>query len=98
MVDPPPQIFAIGEKALEGIAERLSRQSGSEGGGVNGLEARMAKLEAAVEHIQSDLGEMKIDMREIRNNARSDFRWMVLAYGTGFMALIGVMAKGFGWL
>ena len=97
MADRPPTIFALGQEGLDGIVESLSRQRGSEGGGVGGMEARMAKVEAAVEHIQSDLGEMKIDMREIRSNARSDFRWTLAAYGAGFMALIGVMAKGFGW-
>ena len=61
------------------------------------MEARMAKVEAAVEHIQSDLGEMKIDMRVLRSDARSDFRWTLAAYGAGLTFLFGVMAKGFGW-
>ena len=97
MADRSDKIFVYGDEALEGLAERMSRQSGTEGGGVDGLEARMAKVEAAVEHIQSDLGEMKIDMRVLRSDARSDFRWMLAAYGAGLTFLFGVMAKGFGW-
>jgi hypothetical protein len=38
------------------------------------LEARVAKLEAAVEHIQRDIGEIKTDVRTIRDHASTDFR------------------------
>ncbi len=36
------------------------------------LEARVAKLEAVVEHIQQDASEIKQDVREMRKSAESD--------------------------
>jgi hypothetical protein len=62
------------------------------------MEARIAKLEAVVEHIQSDLGDIKRDIREIRSDARTDFRvtWGAMIFG--FLGLAGLMARGFHWL
>lgn len=58
------------------------------------LEARVARLESDVEYIKRDISEMKVDVKEIRAHQRSDFRWVI----GGFIALLGVLAKGFGWL
>src|SRR4051812_7609876 len=44
------------------------------GGTFDGMEARVAKLEAAVEHIQRDVGDIKSDVRTMRDHARADFR------------------------
>jgi hypothetical protein len=41
-------------------------KSGGGGGTSDGIEPRVAKLEASVEHIQKDIAEIKIDMREFR--------------------------------
>jgi hypothetical protein len=41
--------------------------SGGEPPHDGGMEARVAKLEAAVEHIQNDVAEIKAEMREMRN-------------------------------
>lgn len=73
------------------------------------MEARVAKLEAAVEHIQSDVADLKADLRQfksemhddmsaIRAEARSDFRYLLSALVVGALGLAGLMAKGFGWL
>src|SRR4051812_18695630 len=40
--------------------------SGGGGGTSGGMEPRIAKLEAAVEHIQKDIAEIKMDVREFR--------------------------------
>lgn len=71
---------------------------GTGGGDNGGMEARVAKLEAAMEHVQQDLGEIKLDIREIKRDARTDFRVLfgaIIALGIG---LAGLMAKGFQWL
>ena len=88
------QIFVIGEEALSNVVERISGRSGNGGGG---LEARVAKLEAGVEHIQSDVSDIKTDLRQIRSDMRSDFRWILVVYGAGFVALLGILGKGFKW-
>jgi hypothetical protein len=69
------------------------------------MEARVARLEASVEHIERDIAEMKVDARsmrqsidQLRDRVEADFRitWAgVMALGLG---LSGLMAKGFGWL
>lgn len=58
------------------------------------MEARIAKLEVAVEYIQRDIGEIKADIKEIR----SEFK---IVYGLIISTTIGlasIMAKGFGWI
>jgi hypothetical protein len=44
-----------------------SLKSGGGGGTSDGMEARVAKLEASVEHIQKDIAEIKGDVREFRS-------------------------------
>lgn len=66
--------------------------NGNNGGG--GMEVRIAKLEAHTEHIQSDITEIKSELKDFRKEVKADFRWLI---GIGF-ALIGVIAKGFHWI
>ena len=68
------------------------------------MEARMAKVEAGIEHIQSDivkingdLRDIKVDVREIRNEAREDFRLLFGALILSSLGLAALMAKGFHW-
>jgi len=74
----------------------------SSGGGGGNMEARIAKLEATTEHIQSDATEIKLDAREsskesrksiegIRSDMRIDFKWTI----GGFIMLLGAMTGGF---
>jgi hypothetical protein len=81
-----------------------AHQQGTTGGTPPGggtfppMEARVARLEASVEHIERDIAEMKIDGRSLRDRVERDFRitWAgIMALGLG---LAGLMAKGFGWL
>jgi hypothetical protein len=75
------------------------------GGNFPPVEARVARLEASVEHIQRDIAEIKADGRSmrqeiahLRDRVEADFRitWAgIMALGLG---LAGLMAKGFGWL
>ncbi len=51
------------------------------------IDTRVAKLEAHIEHIRDDIGHIKTDMR--------------IVWGAIFLSalgLVGMMAKGFGWL
>ena len=59
---------------------------------------RVARLEAAVEHIQSDTADIKMDIREIKRDAKTDFRLLFGALITMAVGLAGLMAKGFNWL
>ncbi|MEH0690128.1 hypothetical protein H4F17_13815 [Vibrio cholerae] len=66
---------------------------GNDGGGGD-LEVRVARLESDVEYIKRDIAEIKTDIKDMRKESRSEFYVLI-----GFMVgLLGVMAKGFGWL
>jgi archaellum component FlaC len=71
---------------------------GSQAGDNNGMEARIAKLETAMEYVQRDLGEIKTDIRQIKDHARTDFRMLFGALIAVALGLAGLMAKGFHWL
>lgn len=73
------------------------------GGGNNGgMEARIAKLEATVEHINRDLSEIKADLKDARRDITSirttDFRLTFGAIIVVALGLASLMAKGFGWI
>jgi hypothetical protein len=80
--------------------ERIEKVVDYGGGGSNngGMEARVAKLEAAVEYIQRDIAEIKSGLEKLREKVDSHFLilgGMIIATALG---LAGLMAKGFGWL
>jgi hypothetical protein len=71
---------------------------GSAGGPYDpGMEARVAKLESDVGHIQRDVSDIKTDLRELRKAFETDFRLLFGALITVAVALAGIMAKGFHW-
>lgn len=70
-----------------------------------GMEARVAKLEAAMEHVQRDISDIKQSLRGhddkfdgLRDRMDSDFRILFGALIVTTLGLAGLMAKGFGWL
>jgi hypothetical protein len=77
---------------------RAANEGRQGGGGGGGMEARLAKLEAAVEHIQSDIRDVKVDLREVRAHARTDFLLTWSGLVVGFVGIATMMAKGFRWL
>jgi hypothetical protein len=73
--------------------EELQAQARSRGseppssGGGGSLEARIAKVEASVEHIERDVTEIKADLRRL------------LTFGIGAVAVLcGLLAHGFHWI
>ena len=77
---------------------RSGVESGNEPPYDGGMEARVAKLEASMEYVQRDIGEIKTDIREIKEHARTDFRVLFGALIVTALGLAGLMAKGFHWL
>ena len=74
----------------------------------SGMEARVAVLEhiaqttaAAIERIERRLDGMQTEyrgeMRDLRRDVRTDFRWLLGIMLGGFAGLLGVMAHGFHW-
>ena len=44
------------------------------------------------------LAEIKADLRDLRSESRSDYRWQMGLMLGGFGALLGVVAHGFHWI
>lgn len=80
----------------------MTIESGESVGYATDMEVRLARLESAVEHIQRDVSELKADVRSIRCEITkirtTDFRLFFGALISSVIGLVGVMAKGFGWL
>jgi hypothetical protein len=69
------------------------------------MESRVARLEVRVEHIERDIGEIKSDVRSLRQTIEylhrrldGDFRITWAGIIAANLGLAGLMAKGFGWL
>lgn len=75
---------------------------GGDGGDDGGMEARIAKLEASVEHIRSDTAEVKSALvrqaDKIDAIRTTDFRLLFGAIIAVALGLAGIMAKGFHWI
>ena len=56
----------LGPQGVHGIESHNPGLSSSGGNGADGMEPRIAKLEAFVETIRSDLGEIKPDIKNVR--------------------------------
>ena len=51
-----------------------------------------------MEHVRSDIREIKQDIREMKVDARTDFRILFGSLITLAIGLTSLMAKGFGWI
>lgn len=86
--------------AARAAAETVVEELRGGGGGPYdpGMEARIAKLESSVGHVERDVADLRVEARQLRADMRQDFRitWgglMGVALG-----LAALMAKGFHWL
>lgn len=59
------KIFALSETALGNVMRTLSQPPGDGGGTTTGLEARIAKVEATLDHTRDDIREIKGDLRKL---------------------------------
>ena len=51
-----------------------------------------------VGHIQTDIADITADIKEIRSEAKTDFRVIRGAMIVGFPGIAALLAQGFGWL
>jgi hypothetical protein len=87
------KIYALGEAGLTSLAQAVADAPRTGGGGLggDGLESRIAKVEAAIEHIQTDIADIKKDIRE----TRGDWKILMGALAAGFLILAGAGAGAF---
>ena len=62
------------------------------------MDGRIARLESDVDYIKRDIGELKTDVREIRNHQERDFRLLFGAIILVALGIAGILAKAFGWI
>lgn len=74
--------------------EDMQTAKKSSGDGGNNMETRLVRLETIIEQTDKRLGNIETDARETRKEIRTLFYFQIASFAT----LIGVMAKGFGWL
>ena len=67
-------------------------------GGEPPMEARLAKLEASMEHVQRDVSDIKVDIRRVNDAIDSNFKLTFGGLIFVALGLAGIMARGFGWL
>ena len=87
-------------------ASNLAKRGGNSGDvPPTGFEARLAKVEASVEHIGSDVREIRADIRELRTDIKDlarkgelNFRLLFGVIITASLGFLAVIARGFGWL
>ena len=61
------------------------------------MESRVARLESDVKHIDNQITDIKLDIRELRKDVKGNFLFLLTTFAAGFLALAGMMAKGFHW-
>lgn len=69
------------------------------------MHVRIAKIESDISYIKRDISELKTDIKDIRNDVKdinkrmhSQIIWLLTTIGSTSAAIVGIMAKGFGWL
>jgi hypothetical protein len=63
-----------------------------------GMEARVAVLEQIAKSTEAVLGEIRLDVREVRKHQEQDFRILFGVIVSVALGLAAIMAKGFRWL
>lgn len=62
------------------------------------IPSRVAVLEQIARNTETILSEIRSELREVRTEARADFRWLMGVMLGGLASLAGVMAHGFHWI
>jgi hypothetical protein len=51
-----------------------------------------------MQSVENRLGRLEDAINLLRSEVRTEVKWILGAFAVGFVTLLGVMAKGFGWL
>lgn len=62
------------------------------------MEARLARVESAIEQIRTDIAGIRSDIRGVRNHARAHFRILLGALIASLLCLAAIVARGFLWI
>jgi hypothetical protein len=69
------------------------------------MEARIARLESDVGHLRGDVAEIKVDLRSlsakvesVKDSIAAAKIWALMLYVAFATAMLGTLARGFGWI
>jgi hypothetical protein len=77
------------------VLEHIAKETGES---IADLHTEMRQGFAMRAEMRQGFADLRTEMRLIRTDARSDFRWMLGIMLGGSGALLGIMAHGFHWL
>ena len=92
------EVLGDGSLFRAGYVKDGGLDSSGGGGNSGGMEARIVHLETLAEVTERRLAAIESDTKEIRKEISSAKIWALLLMGAGWASLVGIMAKGFGWL
>jgi len=95
--NPTEDVLSAIQEAIDAPRLPFPERSLRRGAEPEGLEARVARLEAGIE-FQRNIAEIKTELQIIRANARSDFRLIFAALMAAAFGLAWLLARGFHWL
>jgi hypothetical protein len=95
--NPTEDVLSAIQEAIDAPRLPFPNRNLRRGADPDGLEARLAKLEAGIE-FQRNIAEIKTELQILRANARSDFRLTFAALMAAAFGLAWLLAKGFHWL
>ena len=95
--NPTEDVLSAIQEAIDAPRLPFPERSLRRGAEPEGLEARVARLEAGIE-FQRNIAEIKTELQIIRANARSDFRLTFAALMAAVFGLAWLLARGFHWL
>ncbi len=97
MADHAPTGPGYGDNVIQ-LASKRSLKDGDGGGTFDGMTERLVKLETQMTGVLSEIVELRKDVRELRADAKVDFRLLFGCLIIVALGLAGLMAKGFKWL
>lgn len=62
------------------------------------MEGRLMAIETHLGYLKEDVGELKVEAREIRHTQERDFRLLFGCLIAVALGLAGLLAKGFHWI
>jgi hypothetical protein len=95
--NPTEDVLSAIQEAIDAPRLPFPDRSLRRGAEPDGLEARVARLEAGIE-FQRNIAEIKTELQILRGNARSDFRLIFAALMAAAFGLAWLLARGFHWL
>jgi hypothetical protein len=91
-----PQGTNVDWTLLERRRRQRRRGGGASGGG--GMDAWQQSVENRLSQLDGHVLDLRTDIRGLRTEMGAHFRWLYGLLVLSFAAVLGVMARGFGWL